>query len=1494
MSASELLELLARRRVNVSVEGDRLRIDAPPGVFDEELRARVQASKPELMRLLADGDGMPFPLRDIQHAYWIGRTGAVPYGNTGCHMYAEFDSADLDLERLSLTWRALVERHDMLRAIVLPDGTQHVLDTVPPYAIDVLELRGASSADADAALARMREDGNERDFAPDRWPLFELRAARLDGWTRLAIGIDLLMLDATAIVSLLREWGQLYREVARPSRRLAYTFRRYVLDERAARDSERYDAARRYWLERLPLPGPPELPVAAYEPSARPRFARRTLRLAAAQWSILKERCRERSLTASAAVGTAYGDVLRRWSRRSSFSLTLTTFHREPFHPDAAHLAGEFTQPLVLDVATTAATFEGRAADLQRRLHEGLEHALFSGIEVMRAQRRLTGRDIDVQRFVFTSFLAARGDTDLGAAWAWLGSQVWGLSRTPQVWLDCQAFEEDGELVVNLDALEAVFRDGILDDLVLALSTLLARLAGRPAAWADKHAELLPARHAELLATVNATAVPFPSTTLAALVVERARAQPQDPALVAGELTFSYAELLATAAALAERLRAHGVRPNELVSVVMTHGWEQVVATLAVLLAGAAYLPVDATLPTAQIRLLLDDGEVSVAITQAALADGDWRAGVSLLVVDRDARADLTRAPHAAPDDLAYVIYTSGSTGHPKGVMISHAAAVNTILEVNRRFAVEAGDRVLFLSSLGFDLSVYDLFGTLAAGATIVVPDERARRDARELARIVADERVTVWSSVPAFMELLLEGRPARAATGHCLRLVMLSGDVVPVRLPSEVRRRFPGARVISLGGATEAAIWSIWYPTEELAEAAERVPYGRPLANQTMHVLDDRLEPRPLWVVGDLYIGGAGLARGYWRDPALTAARFIRHPCTGERLYATGDLGRWLPDGTIEFLGREDAQIKLRGHRIELGEIEAALEAHPAVRRAAVRVGTAPNGSRELEAYVLERVDPLPAAFWERAHRRARERADRLPDLTRIAAVERAANELSMRWLLACLREHGIGRAAGETVSSERLVSELGALPRFRPLLEAWLRALAADGYVEPLGDGYVTREPVPGPQRAWQLQASGAEETLLAYVDRCGRAVGQGLRGEVDPLRLLFPDGDFSTAFALYRSNPVAAHVNAIAAAFVGEGAEEDPGRVLRVLEVGAGVGGTTDALLASLPPDRTRYVFTDVSRFFLHAAATRLREHTFLEYGLLDIDGDLPMQGFAGRLFDVVVAANVLHDARDVAAALARLGELLVPHGRLVMIEATRHARWQLTTIGLIEGFTRPGETLLLPHEWHAALTAAGYGAVSVYPDPRDDLMPAHVIVATSPGRVRDKTVRAWPLEARELREHLQVRLPSYMVPARFAGVSELPLSANGKVDRSALPVLQPVDAGPASASVVPESAVQDALQAIWKDVLGVERVGLDVNFFEAGGDSLSIVKVQSMLAERLGTTLEVADLFAAATIRELARRIEQADVAAPVDDAAARSDARKAWAARRRERNPGEAR
>jgi amino acid adenylation domain-containing protein len=982
MTVQELLLALAEQGVTLWADGDQLGVRAPKNVVTAELRGLLEQRKRELLgllrqeyaqttrgalpRLKADPERRyePFPLTDIQQAYWVGRSGLIELGHVAPHAYLEIESENLDLDRLARAWRRLVERHDMLRAVVLPTGQQQVLRSVPSYEIKVTDFRGLDPEAADAELRAIRE-AMSHDVSPaDRWPMFDIRGSLLDGGvTRLHFSLDSLVCDFGSFLLLFEQWHRLYEEPDLSLPPLEMSFRDYVLAQEQREDSEDYRRARDYWFDRLDtLPPGPDLPLASQPGTLREyRVQRHGSRLDRQSWQRLKQRARDLGLTPSGILMAAFADVLTAWSANPRFSLNLTLYNRLPLHPQVNEILGNSISVTLLEIDNSQPdSFLARAQRIHRQLLRDLDHQAINGVRILRelARRRGTPQRA-IMPVVFTSILGLDSFGLEGLAFHKLGKVVYSVTQTPQVWLDHQVMEQDGALLFYWDAVSQLFPPGVLDDMFTAYCGLLDRLVGVDSAWSEDRRCLVPAYQLAQRAAVNDTESPVSDEMLHTLFAAGGAHHPESPAVVSPGRSLTYRELSGLCNQVGRRLRRWGAVPNTLVAVVMEKGWEQVVATMGILTSGAAYLPVDPQFPRDHRWHLLQQGQVGVVLTQARLDQTlEWPEGIRRCCVDGDDFADEDPAPLEpvqTAGDLAYVLFTSGSTGQPKGAMLPHRGPVQTVVDVNRRFHIGSNDRVLALSALNFDLSVYDIFGTLAAGGTIVVPEAQRVKDPAHWLELMAQYRVTVWNSVPALMEMLLAYLPSRPqALPEALRLVLLSGDVIPVGLPDQIRSRWPRARVISAGGPTETSIWNICYPIDKLDPAWTRIPYGKPLTNQRYHVLSDLLEPRPTWVPGQLYAEGIGLAKGYWRDEEKTRACFISHPRTGSRLYNTGDVGRYLPDGNIDILGRSDFQLKIHGYRIEPGEISAVLEQHPAVREAVVVVVKGDHGQPGLRACVV------------------------------------------------------------------------------------------------------------------------------------------------------------------------------------------------------------------------------------------------------------------------------------------------------------------------------------------------------------------------------------------------------------------------------------------------------------------------------------------------------------------------------------------------------------
>jgi pyochelin synthetase len=1430
----------------------------------------------------------PFPLTEIQYAYWVGRGPNFVLGNVAPHAYFELEGRRLDHATLAAAWNKLVARHGMLRAVVSSDGRQRILPDVPAFDIPYLDLSQAPAQEAADTLAGIREEMSHRVYTAADWPLWDIRLTRLAGHDRLHISLDLLMVDLASVALLFSEWQTLCQHPDRELAPVDVSFRDYVLALEAGADSPRSRRSLEYWTSRATtLAPPPDLPLGTSPVAVhKPTFSHREFHLPPEEWKALQDKATSRGLTPTAVLAAVFSDVLAAWSGSQRFTLNLTLFNRLPLllasdgaghrglHPHLRRVVGDFTSICLLEMdASGGVTFEEQVRRTQRQLSQDLRHRYVSALHTLRERRRLGLQSgFETMPVVFTSGLGTVADVT--GPRDYFGDITYRISQTPQVWLDHQVVDFTGSLDLTWDAVEELFPPGLLDDMFATYTGLVALLASDDSAWGSELAVIPPPSQLAVRAAVNQTAGPLPNGLLHEPFARQALWQPDRPAVITSAGTLSYGELAARASAIAAAVHreAGGPLRDRLVGVTLPKGADQVAAAYGVLLAGGAYLPVAPALPAQRRERILTDGGAGVVVTDQSLATLSWPAGTRTVRADEAGDPGFSRA--ADPADLAYVIFTSGSTGTPKGVMIEHRAALNTVLDINERFGITAADRVFGLAELGFDLSVYDLFGPLGVGAALVLPDQDQLAEPAHWAGLMREHGVTVWNSVPAQMQMLVEHLEAGAEIPEGLRVVLLSGDWIPVDLPDRIRALWPQANVISLGGATEAAIWSIYHEVGEVPKDAASVPYGIPLRNQAFHVLDANLRPSPVWVPGELYIEGAGLARGYWADAAKTAASFIEHD--GVRLYRTGDFGRYLPDGTIQFLGRRDGQVKIGGHRIELGEIESVLGRHPGVDRA-VAVKSAEDGANaRLLAFVTPARDddslfsteyadgPAVDARWAAVTGSTVDSSPSTVDSATLLAGWERVNQLHAAAAAAAFRALGLPYQVGERFQPAAAVRGAGVADRYRRWVDRAVGVLVERGYLREAAGGLdVARElPAAVPEevaaaaRAALRDSLGIPDDLVDWLLALAGQLKGILTQDIHSAELYANDRTPEVYQRLYGPTyeVAAGAVRDLVASWPAD-------QRLRVLEVGAGYGSLTGRILPLFAPDRTGYLFTDISTYFTERAREEFGEYEFLSYGLYNLDSTPDSQGYEDLTADLVIAASVLHDTTRIGRGLRSLRSALAPGGLLLLVENTVFHPWFDLTMGLQQGFDgyedtelRTAHPLLDRDQWRTELLGAGFDDVAVLTLSTGDGVGFDVLVARAgPERRR--------FDAGRLADFAAQALPKHMVPARIYALEALPLSATGKVDRGALAKAGARGAARDRPAKPPTTDRQRKLVEIWRTVLGLSRADLADDFLESGGDSLLAARLVANIQSAFSVTVPVSTVLQYPTVEALDGYLEQ---------------------------------
>ncbi|BBZ54987.1 non-ribosomal peptide synthetase [Mycolicibacterium phocaicum] len=876
----------------------------------------------------------PFGLAPMQHAMWIGREDDQQLGGVAGHLYVEFDGHGVDPERLTAAATALAARHPMLRVQFLADGTQRIKPQDGDFPVAVTDLRDLPADQIAEQLAVTQRRKAHQQLTDE---VFELSLTLLpDGKTRLHVDLDMQAADAMSYRTLMTDLAALYGGVELAP--LAYTYREYRMAtaQSAQEPNPRADADRQWWGDRLPeLPDPPRLPLVPVAEQDDPRHTtRRWHWLAPDVRDALYAAARRRGITPAMALAASFSDALACWSAGQRFLLNVPLFGRDQRHADVDRLVGDFTSSLLLDVdLTDAATATARCGVLQDAFRGAAAHSEYSGLEVLRDLSRHRGTQV-LAPVVFTSALGL-GELFGSAVIEAFGTPGWINSQGPQVMLDAQVTEFNGGVLVNWDVREDAFPDGVIDAMFARHIAELERLATDDMAWEAPTPEPMSAAQRAVRDAANSRTAAPSGAALHTGFFAAAAARPAATAMIGEARQWTYAELAEEVSAVASALQIAGIVPGDTVAVLGPKGAEQIIALLAILAAGGVYLPIGVDQPADRTEKILATGGVRMALYCGDLAPS-WKPSLTVTEALRiGRRAEGPFVPAATdPHELAYVLFTSGSTGEPKGVEVTHGAAMNTAEFLYGHFGIGPDDRCLALATLECDLSVLDMFATLATGGSIVVVDEPYRRDPDRWAALIAEHGVTVLNFLPGWLEMLVEVGAGRLDT---VRVVLTGGDWVRTAMVRHLQAQAPGVRVAGLGGATETAIHATIFEAGELPDTWSAVPYGVPFTNNACRVVNEAGQDCPDWVAGELWFTGRGIASGYRGRPDLTADRFVRY--AGRTWYRSGDLARYRPDGVLEFVGRADHRVKISGYRIELGDVEAALQRVPGVRAAVAGV---------------------------------------------------------------------------------------------------------------------------------------------------------------------------------------------------------------------------------------------------------------------------------------------------------------------------------------------------------------------------------------------------------------------------------------------------------------------------------------------------------------------------------------------------------------------------
>ncbi|WP_292760022.1 non-ribosomal peptide synthetase [Nostoc sp. NOS(2021)] len=1435
-SIIEFLDRLSNLNINLEANGDRLRCHAPEGVLTPMLLQEITGRKTEIMLFLQQAKqaktSHQLPIQRVprdgeltlsfaQQRLWF-----LHHLSPDSRSYNFLDAQRLhgwlNIIALEQSFSELIRRHEILRTTFPTVDGQPVQVIAPPttFTLPIHNLQGLSVQEQTDRIQQIAKSFASKPFNLAVDPLVQFTLLQLSNQEYvLLLKMHHIIYDGWSLDIFKRELSQLYAAFAQrlpnPLSELPIQYADFAVWQRQWLTGEVLERQLNYWQQQLAdVSGVLELPTDKPRPpvqSFRGRVERFQLDRDLTQR--LKQLSQESDATLFMTLLAAFLVLLSRYSGQLDIVVGSPIANRN--NKSIEQLIGFFTNTLALrgDLSgnPSFADFlaQVRQTTLSAYAHQDLPFEML--VEKLQPER-------DLSRNPLLQVMFSLHNT-LQSSWDLPGLTIQDISlpidEMVRFDLEVHYWEVSGCLEGIWNYSADLFDATTITRIAQHFQILLQAIIANPRAPIAELPLLTIAERHQLLVEWNNTQVDYSSDQcIHQLFEKQVERTPDAVAVVFEDQQLTYQQLNTRANQLAHYLRSLGVGAEVLVGLCVERSLSMVVGLLGILKAGGAYLPLDPEYPQDRLSFMLEDAQVRVLVTQQQLVeslpkhqarvvclDTDWEK----IAQNNDSNLDNT----ATRDNLAYVIYTSGSTGKPKGVLVNHSNVVRLFAATNSWYNFNAQDVWTMFHSYAFDFSVWEIWGALLYGGRLVVVPYLVTRSPESFYELLCQEKVTILNQTPSAFRQLIQaeiaisyaGRNAIATTGDLnLRLVIFGGEALELSSlqPWFERHGDQLPQLVNMYGITETTVHVTYRPLSKVDLHGTASVIGRPIPDLQVYVLDENKQPVPIGVSGEMYVGGAGVTRGYLNRPELTQQRFISHPFSKNpqaRLYKTGDLARYLPNGELEYLGRIDQQVKIRGFRIELGEIEAALTQHLAVGETIVIAREDDPGNKRLVAYIVpDQKYAFPILQLLRFQNKSLSNEEllyKLPNGMMVAHLNKNETEFVYKELW----EEQTYLKNGVTINEGDCIFDVGAnIGLFTLFVGQICKEVSIYAF-----------EPIPP---VFDLLRINSENYGLNV-----KLFNLGLSSETK-----------SDTFTYYPQ------ISVISGRFADANQEREVVKSFLLKQQNI-VENETEISSQAIDELLAERLQSQQFTCQLRTISDVIGEYGVEKIDLLKIDVEKSEQDVLSGIQqeDWQKIKQIVVEVHNINGRLEEITALLKKHGYDLTIE--QDALLEDTVLYNIYA-RRPSINQYLPEE-------TGSGLVS------DCVKPTWINVSSL---------------LSEVRHCLQKKLPEYMVPSAFVLLESLPLTPNGKVDRNALPKPD-LDSTLLEKYVAPRTPIEEILAQIWAQVLKVERVGIHDNFFESGGHSLLATQLLSRIRNIFKLELPLHSLFAATTVAKFAQEIKQ---------------------------------
>lgn len=885
----------------------------------------------------------PFRMTPLQEAYYVGRMqqkdkNALPTGG-----YIEVECKGYHHDRFEYCIQKLIAKHDMLRCKFLDGGIQQFVETVPYYNVPINDLRNITDKVIEIDKVRKRVSSSRLDL--ENPPLIAVEATLVANETAIIhIFMDGMIMDGWATELFLAELNSLYYDDKYMYEPVEVTFRDYVQYLNYKRDTEAYKADQEFWEKRIwDLPESVSLPMVSIPENVdEMHSAQIPCSLTMDEWKRLEQKAAKYHVTPFAILFTSFIYVMSLWNYKKRFLLNIPEFDVPDFHKDYSKVIGLCSSFLLFSAEIDwEKSFGENVRGVQHQLLELKQHSNYSGMDVIRSINRMQGGNSQgaVCPYVFGMVMEAgniSGDHKDEEARLKL---LYQENHTSNIWIDINTIKYENKVAFNWNYIEELFERSMLQHMVEQQLDILHNLAYSEEYWSKPVDYKLANSYKKIIDSANSKKADYKYRSISYIIKDSCNKYADREFISTRDSSYTYKAVYQMCSCVAGQLKDCGCKKGDHIAVHMGKSVEQLVTILAIAYMGGVYVPLEYSYPKDLIVKCYKNTECVCILTDKDKVD--YLDDNELKIVIPDLKYDIHVAEkpvRVSLDEEFVIIHTSGSTGVPKAVIVNQRGLINSLLYTNKHFGVTQKDKVIALTNIAHDMSMYDIFGMLLVGGGIVLPLERDAKNPIEWVSLIERYQVTIWNSVPAMQEMLQkvfdEKDMYKLAS---IRLFIHGGDYLKVPVAKWLYDNHKGAKIINVGGPTETTLWNIYHEVTKKDIESGIIPYGKPIANTKYYLLNENKQQVPIGVMGMMYCVGVGVTKGYYGNDKLTQEKYVINNITGERMYCTGDMGRYDKEGNIIFMGRCDNQVKINGKRIELNGIASIIMENDHVKECSV-----------------------------------------------------------------------------------------------------------------------------------------------------------------------------------------------------------------------------------------------------------------------------------------------------------------------------------------------------------------------------------------------------------------------------------------------------------------------------------------------------------------------------------------------------------------------------